>query len=213
LLNVAALRIEAVLDQIGTSPGQRAGAIGGSQGFLTILKQKNRHMDRLHVLFFMELGRRRIVSFGVTANPDQAWVSQQVRNLSWRLQDLGLGFRFLVCDHDKKFPFAIEHILAAEGARVIRTPLQAPVANCYAERWVGSVRRECLDWLIILGRGHLERVLGDYVDHYKRARPHRGLQLTPPEGHVGRATAAGEVTCELNLGGLIRKYSRLPRAA
>ncbi len=64
--------------------------------------------------------------------------------------------------------------------RVIRTPLQAPVENCYAERWVESVRRECLDWLIILGRGHLERVLGEYVDHYKRARPHRALVGSSP---------------------------------
>lgn len=121
------------------------------------------NLKRLHVLFFMELGRRRILSFGVTAEPNQAWVSQQVRNLSWRLQDLGQPFRFLICDHDKKFLYAIEHTLAVEGARVIRTPIQAPVANCYAERWVGSVRRECLDWLIILGRGHLERVLVEYT--------------------------------------------------
>jgi len=171
------------------------------------------NLRRLHVLFFIELGRRRIVSFGVTANPDQAWVSQQVRNLSWRLQDMGLAARFLVCDHDKKFPFAIEHVLAAEGVRVIRTPLQAPVVNCYAERWVETVRRECLDWLIILGRGHLERVLVEYVDHYNRARPHRGLELHTPNGGAGTPAAVGGIRCRGRLGGLIHEYSRVPRAA
>lgn len=161
----------------------------------------------------MELGRRRILSFGVTASPNQAWVSQQVRNLIWRIEDLGMTPRFLICDHDKKFPFAIEHILAAEGVRVIRTPIQVPIANCYAERWVGSVRRECLDWLIILGRRHLERVLTAYTDHYNHARPHRGLRLQPPDAEVGLVTAAGEVRCNPRLGGLLREYSRLPVAA
>ena len=171
------------------------------------------NLKRLHVLFFMELGRRRIASFGVTAHPNQAWVSQQVRNLSWRLEDLGLPVQFLICDHDKKFPFAVEHILAAQGVRVIRTPIQAPVANCYAERWVGSARRECLDWLIILGRRHLERVLGEFVDHYNHARPHRGLHLQPPEGDTGRPNTQGNVACRARLGGLIREYSRVPQAA
>ncbi len=73
------------------------------------------NLKRLHALFFMELGRRRILGLGVTANPNQAWVSQQVRNLSWRLQEVRLPVRFFVCDHDKKFPFAIEHVLAAEA--------------------------------------------------------------------------------------------------
>lgn len=171
------------------------------------------NLKRLYVLFFMELGRRRILSFGVTANPNQAWVSQQVRNLSWRPQDLRLSVHFLICDHDKKFPFAIEHVLAAEGVRVIRTPIQVPVANCYAERWVESVRRECLDWLIILGRGHLERVLAEYVDHYNQARPHRGLRLEPPSGETDRASPIGAINCRARRGGLIHEYSRMPRAA
>jgi hypothetical protein len=171
------------------------------------------NLKRLYVLFFMELGRRRILSFGITANPDQAWVSQQVRNLTWRLDDLGLPVRFPICDHDKKFPFAIEYVLAGQGVRVIRTPIQVPVANCYAERWVGSVRRECLDWLIILGRRHLDGVLTEYADHCNRARPHRGVQLQPPDGETGLVTPTGEVKCNPRLGGLLREYSRLPAAA
>ena len=107
------------------------------------------NLKRLHVLFFMELATRRIVWFGVTENPNQEWVSQQARNLTWRLQEQGSQAKFLICDNDKKFPFAFEHVLAGGGMRVIRTPLQAPQANAYAERWVGSARRECLDWLIV----------------------------------------------------------------
>ena len=171
------------------------------------------NLKRLHVLFFMELGRRRVLQLGVTANPNQAWVSQQARNLSWQLHEQGSPVRFLICDNDKKFPFAFEHVLAAQGVRVIRTPLQAPVANSYAERWVGSVRRECLDWLIIGGRRHLERVLDEYVDHYNGARPHRGLRLHPPNGEVGRLQPAGEITCRARLGGLLREYARVPSAA
>jgi transposase InsO family protein len=116
----------------------------------------------------------------------------------------------MICDHDTKFPFAIEHVLAAEGVRVIRTPLQAPVANCYAERWVGTVRRECLDWLIILGRGHLERVLREFVEHYNSARPHRGLQLHPPNGPARAYAPAGEIRCRSRIGGLLHEYSRAP---
>ena len=171
------------------------------------------NLRRLHVLFFMGLGRRLVLSFGVTSNPNQAWVSQQVRNLSWRLQDLEMPARFMICDHDKKFPVAIEHVLGAEGIRVVRTPLLAPVANCYAERWVGTVRRECLDWLIVLGRRHLERVLGEFVEHYNSARPHRSLGLSPPNGMEGEIATRGEVGCRVRLGGLLREYSRLPNAA
>ncbi len=171
------------------------------------------NLKRFYVLFFMQLGHRRILHVGVTANPNQAWVSQQVRNLSWRLQELGLAARFMICDNDMKLPFGIEHILEAEGVRVIRTPIQAPVANCYAERWVGSVRRECLDHLIILGRHHLERVLGEYVDHYNHARPHRGLGLHPPNGEVGEPAVSGAVVCRARLGGLLHEYSRLASAA
>ena len=171
------------------------------------------NLKRLYVLFFMELRRRRVLCFGVTANPNQAWVSQQARNLSRQLQEQGSLVQFLICDNDKKFPFAFEHVLAADGVRVIRTPLQAPVANCYAERWVGSVRRECLDWLIIGGRRHLERVLDEFVDHYNIARPHRGLRLHPPNGEIGPVRLEGKVSCHTRLGGLLREYSRMPSAA
>jgi putative transposase len=92
----------------------------------------------LYVLFFKELGTRRILWFGVTENPNQGWVSQQARNLSWELQQQGSQAKYLICDNDKKFPFAFERVLAGEGVRVIRTPLQAPKANGVGP---GRVRR------------------------------------------------------------------------
>ena len=168
------------------------------------------NLKRLYVLFFMELDTRRIVWFGVTDRPNQEWVSQQARNLTWQLQEQGPQAKFLICDNDKKFPFAFERVLASEGVQVIRTPLQAPRANAYAERWVGSARRECLDWLIVSGRHHLERVLDEYVDHYNNERPHRGLQLHPPNGRLHVVNALGAINCRSRLGGLLREYSREP---
>ena len=135
----------------------------------------------------------------MTEHPTQDWVSQQARNLTWRLQEQGSGARFLICDNDKKFPFAFEHVLAGEGVRVIRTPLQAPKANAHAERWVGTARRECLDWVIIGGLRHLERVLDEYVDHYNNERPHRGLQLHPPNGPLYPVSAIGAIRCRSRL--------------
>jgi putative transposase len=171
------------------------------------------NLKRLHVLFFMELGTRRILWFGVTDKPNQDWVSQQTRNLTWELQEQGSQAKYLICDNDKKFPFAFERVLAGEGVRVIRTPLQAPQANAYAERWVGSARRECLDWLIVGGRRHLERVLDEYVDYYNSERPHRGLQLYPPNGRLHGASAVGAIRCRSRLGGLLREYCRVPGLA
>lgn len=97
--------------------------------------------------------------------------------------------------------------------RVIRTSLQAPQANAYAERWVGSARRECLDWLMVGGRPHLERVLDEYVDHYNNERQHRGLQLQPSNGRLHGASATGAIRSRARLGGLLREYSRAPDVA
>ena len=146
----------------------------------------------------------------MTENPNQEWVSQQARNLTWKLQDQGSQAKFLICDNDKKFPFAFEHVLAGEGLSVIRAPLQAPKANAFAERWVGSARRECLHWLIVGGQRHLGQLLDEYVDHYNNERPHRGLQLHPPNGRLHGGIVTGAIRCRSRLGGLLREYSRVP---
>jgi putative transposase len=137
-------------------------------------------LRRLHVLFFIELERRRVHVAGVTANPDGAWVVQQARNLIVTLAEQDQRPRILIRDRDSKFTAAFDEVFRSEGIRVIRAPIAAPRAKAHAERWVGSVRRECLDWILIVSRKHLERVLREYVAHYNTHRPHRALEQRPP---------------------------------
>jgi putative transposase len=164
-------------------------------------------LKTLYVLFFIELGTRRVHLAGCTAHPTGAWVTQQARHLSWQLQDGEVTARYLIHDRDSKFTPDFDTVFRSEGVEVVRTPHRAPTANAIAERWVGSVRRECLDHLLIVSEGHLHRVLTAYVAHYNEARPHQGLgQQTP----VPRDRAAGEgvVRRRDRLGGLLREYYR-----
>jgi putative transposase len=138
-------------------------------------------LRRLHVLFFIELDTRRVHLTGVTANPDGRWVTQQARNLLLVLGEQGRQVRFLVHDRDAKCCRGFDEVFRSEGGEVLRTPVRAPTANAHAERWVRTVRAECLDWLLIVGRGHLEQVLRIYVQHDNRHRPHRALLLQPPD--------------------------------
>jgi putative transposase len=164
-------------------------------------------LRRFYVLFFIELKSRRVHLAGCTTNPSGAWVTQQARNLSFT--GLFERIRFLIHDRDSKFAATIDEVFRSEGIKVIHTPIRAPQANAYAERFVRTVRAECLDWLLILGRRHLETVLRVYTTHYNRQRPHRGLALHPPEP----ATAAqqqntGKIERRDRLGGLIHEYHR-----
>lgn len=141
---------------------------------------------RLYVLVFLSIGSRRIDYFACTSNPNTDWMLQQARNLLMELDDRDRRARFLIHDRDTKFPRAFDSLLASENIKVIRTPVQAPNANAHMERWVGTVRRECLDRLLILGRRQLEHVLRVYVRHYNRNRPHRALDLKPPDSSCTR---------------------------
>ena len=117
--------------------------------------------------------------------------------------------RFLIHDRDSKFTAAFDENFRSEGIKVIHTPIRSPQANAYAERFVRTVRGECLDWLLILGRRHLERVLRLYTTHYNGERPHRGLALLPPEPATAATTATGhEIKRRDRLGGLIHEYHR-----
>jgi putative transposase len=130
-------------------------------------------LRRFYVLFFIELESRRVHLAGCTTNPTGAWVTQQARNLSFTgLLD---RMRFLVHDRDSKFTAAFGQVFRSEGINVIHTPIGAPQANAYAERFVRTIRAECLDWLLILGRGHLEQVLRAYTGPLQPRTPHRAL--------------------------------------
>jgi transposase InsO family protein len=166
-------------------------------------------LSRLYVLFVIELDRRRVWLAGVTANPTGPWVAQRARELLMNMGGHTDRFQLLIRDRDTKFTAAFDHVFTADGIQVIRTPVRAPKANAYAERWVLTVRTECLDWLLIRNRRHLERVLAVYVEHYNSARPHRSLDLqTPVPAHrppacTGRVRPIGRVD---RLGGLIHEY-------
>ena len=116
-------------------------------------------LRRLSVLFFIELDTRHVHLGGVTANPDGAWVAQQARNLLLTLEERGRRVRFLLRDRDAKFCRAFDDVFRSEDAEVVLTPVQPPNANAFTERWIGTVRAECLDWLLFVGRRHLEHVL------------------------------------------------------
>src|SRR5919112_1968923 len=123
-------------------------------------------LKTLYVLFFIELGTRRVHLAGCTRHPTAAWVTQQARQVSWSLQDGRLSVRFPIRDRDTKFSAAFDTVFRSEGATIVRTPYRAPNANAVAERWIRSAREECLDHLLILNEAHLRRVLTAYVIFY-----------------------------------------------
>jgi putative transposase len=169
-------------------------------------------LRRLYVLFFIELDTRRVHLAGATANPSATWVTQQARNLMLRLEEQGHRARFLIRDRDAKFCRTFDDVFRSEGADVVLTPVQAPNANAYAERWVRTVSGACLDWLLIVRREHLERVLRVYVDHYNRHRPHRALGLRPPDPPAPVQLVSKDQHDRVHrrdlLGGLLHEYRR-----
>jgi putative transposase len=134
------------------------------------------------------------------------------RQVSWGLLEREEPVRFLIRDRDRKFTSRFDAVFEAQGVRVVRTPVQTPEANGLAERFVRTVRSECLDWLLILNTQHLEPTLKIFVDHYNRCRPHRSLGLVPPNGRP--AVEPETIGQPLNvrrrdrLGGLLHEYKR-----
>ena len=163
-------------------------------------------LRRYYVLFFIEVGSRRVHLAGCTTNPTGAWVVQQARNLS--VTGLLERMCFLIHDRDSKFTASFDEVFRSEGVNVIQTPVRAPRANAYAERFVRTVRTECLDWLLFVGRRHLEHVLRIYIQHYNRERPHRGLALQPPEPLPVKQPPSGDVRRHDRLDGLLHEYYR-----
>jgi transposase InsO family protein len=137
-------------------------------------------LKTLYVLFFIELGSRRVHVAGCTSSPTAAWVTQQARQFTWRMQEEALPKRFLIHDHDTKFSAAFAMVFTAEDVTIIRTPGMAPNANAFAERWIRSVHEAGEDKLLILNEGHLTRALTTYVDDYNHARPHQDLHQHCP---------------------------------
>jgi len=164
-------------------------------------------LRRLYILVVIEHERRRVHLAGITAHPTGAWVTQQARNLLMDLGDRAERFRFLIRDRDSKFTAAFDAVFAGADMRVIRIPARAPRANAIVERFIGTLRRECLDHILIIGSHHLEVVLRAYVQHFNTHRPHRSLDQGPPAGSTPpRSGATVQPLRRDRLGGLIREY-------
>jgi putative transposase len=166
-------------------------------------------LRRLYVLFFIELQSRRVHLSGVTARPTAGWTTQQARNLTMALGEGGERVRFIIHDRDAKFSASFDEVFQAERVKVIGTPIRAPQANAIAERFVGTVRRECLDRMLTLSRRHLEATLRIFASHYNGHRPHRALGMEAPAPRR-RLHAVGTDPPSVErrdlLGGLIHEY-------
>ena len=167
-------------------------------------------LQRLYVLFIIELGSRRVHVTGFTPYPSAMWVTQQARQLTWTLAERPDFFRFLIRDRDQKFTHSFDDVFRDVGINPIRTPFLAPQANGVAERFVRTARAECLDRLLILNRQHLERILAVFVDHDNTHRPHRALALMPPQptrppGALTNESGEEHVVRRDRLGGVIHE--------
>jgi putative transposase len=166
-------------------------------------------LQRVYAFFVMEIQTRTVHVLGITAYPTGGWTPQQARSLLMDHGERASRFRFLIRDRDGKFTTAFDGVFAGNGTRVIRTPVRSPKANSFAERFVGTLRRECLDHVLILGEQHLRNVLAEYAQHYNGHRPHQSLQQEPPQRQPRNAI---DITARIErrqvLGGLISEYRR-----
>ena len=219
VVRIAASTVWSILQQAGIDPAPRqssetwreflraqAGGIVACDFFTvdTVL------FRRLYVLVFIEIATRQVYLAGITANPTGEWATQQARNVIETFVESTKPIRFLIHDRDSKFTAAFDEVFRSEGVRTIRTPVRAPRANAFIERWIGTVRRECLDRILIVNRRHLERVLPVYIRHYNEHRPHRSLDQRPPIEEPSPGSEAVVVLDRVRrrdeLGGLIHEY-------
>jgi len=217
---IGASTVWAILQRAGVDPAPQRTAVSWrlflraqAKGVLAVdfFTVDTVFLKRLYVLFVIEVATRRVHVLGVTAHPSREWVAQQARNLLMALDDRVSRFRFLVRDRDAKFTAVFDAVFAAEAIQVLITPVRAPRANAYAERWVGTVRREVLDRMLIFGCRQLRAVLAEYLDHYNGHRPHRALGQAPPLGPAEPPVVlpAGSVARRDRLGGLIHEYAQV----
>jgi transposase InsO family protein len=158
----------------------------------------------LYAFFLLEVGSRRVVHVGVTRHPTDAWVAQQLREAT----PFGRHPKHLILDNDSKYGPAFARVARATGIDLVHTAYRAPKENAICERFLGSVRRECLDHLLVLGEAHLKRILNEYVNYFNTARPHQGLQQRIPALPAGTMPGAGPVRATPVLGGLHHTYQR-----
>ena len=166
-------------------------------------------LNRLYVLFVMEIQTRHVHILGITAHPTGAWTAQQARNLLMDLGERAARFRFLIRDRDSKFTTVFDEVFGGSDVRVIKTPVRSPQANSFAERYVGTLRRECLDHLLIHGERHLRQILAEYARQYNEHRPHQSREQRPPLYEPGQPVdVTGRIKRRQVVHGLISEYRR-----
>jgi putative transposase len=167
----------------------------------------------LYLLFFIHIGTRRVMMSNPTANPNGEWVAQQARNASMTMDDWNLPITHLIIDHDTKFTGSFDAVFEADGAEVKRVGPLAPNMNAYAERFVQTLRTECLDHFVVCGEKHLRYLCKEFVIHYHEERPHQGrgnvpLSVADQDDPPILALPTGQVECRQRLGGLLKHYYR-----
>lgn len=167
---------------------------------------------RFYVLFFMEINSRKIFYAGCTENPTDEWTTQQARHLSWQIQDGNIKAKYLIRDKDSKYTDKFDEVFRTEGIDIIKTSTNAPLQNTFAERFVRSIREECLDKFIVLGQTHLSKIARDYTNYFNAARPHQGIDNKIPEKYnqSNIIKPLGKVVCNMILGGILKDYYRIP---
>jgi putative transposase len=194
-----------------TSPTWRQFLACQSSGILAcdLLHVDTVFLKRLYVFFVMEIETRRVHILGVTTNPTGAWTAQQARNLLMDLGERADRFKFLIRDRDGKFSRVFDEVLTSNAIRIIKTPPRSPRANSYAERFVGTLRRECLDHLLIYGEQHLRRVLTDHEWHYNAHRAHQSGDQRPPLHDPDQPIdVTAVIKRRTTVAGLIHEYRR-----
>ena len=215
---IGAGTIRRILAAAGLAPAPRGASLTWRQFLASqasgILACDFLHVDtvfltRLYIFFVMEIETRRVHILGVTEHPTGAWTAQQARNLLMDLGERADPFKFLIRDRDSKFTAAFDEVFLGNGMRIIKTPVRSPRANSFAERYVGTLRRECLDHLLIYGERYLRQILGEYSRHYNMHRLHQSREQRPPLHELGRRI---DVTARIKrrqvVNGLINEYSR-----
>jgi transposase InsO family protein len=165
-------------------------------------------LQTIYVLFFIELDSCQVHIAGISSNPNEIWITQQARQLIWELQENGGSSRLLIHDNDQKFSKAFDAIFESEGIHFINTPFQVPNANAFAERWVRTVREECLDHILIIDSNHLKRVLVEYSEYYNTCRSQQGVNQHTPIPYT--TSPIGPIHRRKILGGIINDYYRSP---
>ena len=189
-------------------PEERAhwGAIAGADFFTTEVWTW-RGLVTFYTVFVIDLASRRVQIVGLTPHPDEAFMRQVGRTLTVADDGMLVGDRVLICDRDRKWSLAVRQRLEESGVRVVQTPFHAPNANAYAERFVRSIKHECLNQVIPFGERHLRRPLAEFVEHYHRDRNHQGLDNELIDGVSSTRNATG-IRRRQRLGGLLNYYCR-----